>query len=270
MDDMVQLGPLAMAADRAVAVLFIWAFVGMAALLSARTGANVSKAAWLAIAFGIAAARIAYILENLPSFMIEPWTMLALWQGGFSPWVGVPAAAMTIIAIIGRRRTTGVLVATLAALSLAYGTLAATLAPVPKPLPRGVVLTQIDGQQFRLDELRGRAFVLNLWATWCPPCRREMPMLIDVARSSTVPIVLVNQGEAAEQVRTFLNVNRMSDESVALDTSQQVAAATGAVAYPTTIFVNAEGKIVSVQAGEISRAALTAAIRDLEQATPQK
>lgn len=261
---MLQLGPLAIATDRAVAVLAIWAFLGVGALVSARTDANAGRATWIAVAIGIAAARIGFILENLTAYLVEPWAMLALWQGGFSPWIGVLAAAATVITMLGHRPATPILLGTLAALSLALVALAAAIAPAAAPLPKGIALANLGGKSFQLDTLRGQPFVLNLWATWCPPCRREMPMLIDVAQTSTVPILLVNQGETAGQVKNFLTDNRLPGGSVALDEGQGVAAATGARAYPSTVFVDAGGKIVSVHSGEISRAALTAAIRDLE------
>lgn len=261
---MLQLGPLAMAADRAAAVLAIWAFVGIGGLVASRADTKAGRVSWVAAGVGIVAARIGYVLENLSAYLVEPWTMLALWQGGFSPWAGVAAAAATVVAMLGRQRAGVVLIGALAALWMAHGALTALTAPATRAMPDGIALATVDGQSFRLDSLRGQPFVLNLWATWCPPCRREMPMLVDVAQSSTVPILLVNQGETAGQVKEFLSDNRLPGESVALDTTQRVAAATRARAYPTTVFVDADGKIVGVHAGEISRAALTAAIRDLE------
>ena len=89
-------------------------------------------------------------------------------------------------------------------------------------------------------------------------------MLLDVAKGSHTPILLVNQGEPAGRVRSFLSINDMGSDAVALDADQRVSAATGARAYPTTLFIDAGGRIVRIHSGEISRAALSAAIRDLE------
>lgn len=264
MNGMLQLGPLAMAADRAIAVLAIWAFVGVGALVARRAEPQASRVAWIAAFVGIVAARIGFILENLSAYLVEPWSMLALWQGGFSPWIGVTAAAVTVFGLLGRQRAARVLVGTLAALSLTFVGVTAAIAPAPRPLPQGLALATLAGQPIGLDTLRGKPLVINLWATWCPPCRREMPMLVDVARTSPVPILLVNQGETPAQVRKFLADNRLPGDSIALDASQSVAAATRAGAFPTTVFIDADGRIVSVHAGEISRAALTGATRDLE------
>ena len=93
-------------------------------------------------------------------------------------------------------------------------------------------------------------------------------MLVDVARSSPVPILLANQGERPEQVAAFLSAKGLKTDAVVLDRAQEAAAAVGARAYPTTVFVDAAGSIVQVHAGEISRATLSAEIRDLERKSP--
>lgn len=252
------------ATDRASAVVAIWAFLTIAALVAARTGSNAGRAGWIAVAIGVVAARLGYVLENLSAFLVEPWTAIAMWQGGFSAWVGVAAAALTLLVQMGRRKATALMLGALGGLSLTHAAVSAAITPKPRQLPEGLRLTSLAGKPVELDAMRGHGFVLNLWATWCPPCRREMPMVIDVAVTSSVPVLLVNQGERSDQVNAFLSTNDMRGDAILLDAVQRVAGATGARAYPTTIFVNAEGEIVRVHAGEISRAALTSGIRELE------
>jgi cytochrome c biogenesis protein CcmG/thiol:disulfide interchange protein DsbE len=264
MDGIISLGPFMIATDRALAVAAIWAFIIIATVIAARTGSDTARASWIAIGIGILAARLGYVLENLSAFLHEPWTVIALWQGGFSPWVGVAAAALWLLVRMGRCRATALMLGALGGLSLAHAAVSAALEPRARPLPAGLQLTSLTGNSVALDAMRGQGFVLNLWATWCPPCRREMPMVIDVAETSSAPVLLVNQGERAERVRAFLSTNGMPGDAVLLDGSQRVAGATGARAYPTTIFVDADGEIVGVHAGEISRAALTSGIRELE------
>lgn len=264
MDGILQFGPLAIATDRALAVIAIWAFLGLGGVIAARTATPAARAAWIATLVGIIAARIGYILENLSAFLVEPWTMLAFWQGGFSIWIGVIAAAGTIWAMLGRHRAAGLLIGALATLSLTHVVAMAALTPDARRLPAGLQLQTTDGRQVNLDSMRGQPFVVNLWATWCPPCRREMPMLIDMAETSSTPILLANQGETSSQVAAFLASNGMADDAVALDPAQAMARAAHAKAFPTTLFIDAGGRLVGVHAGEISRAALSAAIRDLE------
>lgn len=264
MNGILRLGPLMLATDRALALLAIWLFLSLGAVIGARTGSRAARASWIALAIGIVAARIGFVAEHIAAFRIEPWNVIALWQGGFSPSAGIAAAAVTLVALLRWQRATGQLLALLAGLALAHAALVAATTPAPRDLPPALALEQLDGQRFAIDTLRGRPFVLNLWATWCPPCRREMPMLIDVARESQVPILLVNQGERGDRVRSFLRRNALAGDAVRLDPAGSIADALGVRAYPTTLFVDAGGRIVGMHSGELSRAALSAALRDLE------
>lgn len=89
-------------------------------------------------------------------------------------------------------------------------------------------------------------------------------MLIDVASQSDVHVLLVNQRETPHTVSTFLKRENLPGSAVVLDPVGALGEAVGVQALPTTLFVDAAGQIRSTHAGEISRAALTAAIRDLE------
>lgn len=264
MDGVLQLGPLTMATDRALAVALLWAFVAIGGILAHRVDARAGRTAWTALIAGIVAARIGFIAANFSAFREEPWTMLALWQGGFSEWLGVAAAALAVLVTLGRSRAGIGMLAALASLASLHGAAALFLTVEPRPFPPGVALAKLDGSPVDLNAARGQPMVINLWATWCPPCRREMPMLIDVAADSTVPVLLANQGESAAQIRAYLEKEGLPDSAIRLDPNGSLAAATGSSALPTTLFVDGAGRIREVHPGEISRAALTAAIRDLE------
>ncbi|MEA3389827.1 MAG: TlpA disulfide reductase family protein [Pseudomonadota bacterium] len=264
MDGVIQLGPLMLASDRLFAVVALWLFLSFGTWIGTRTKSRAGRAAWIAAIVGILAARLAYVVENFTAFAVEPWTVLAFWQGGFTVWAGVVAAAVVVALLLGRQRATGGLLASLAALGLAHMGMTHWLAPSARPLPQGIVLAHMDGQPLPLDSLRGKPFALNLWATWCPPCRREMPMLIDVASGSKVPILLVNQHEGQAAITAFLKREKLAGSSIAVDPSGVLGEAVAAQAFPTTLFVDAGGQIRTIHAGEISRAALMAAIRDLE------
>lgn len=264
MDGILQFGPLMIATDRALAVALLWGFVALGGIIAARTHSNAGRTSWLALLVGILAARVGFVTANYSAFMAEPLTVFAFWQGGFSPWLGVAAAAFVVLVKLGRTRPGIALLGTLGALALIYGGTAMLLAPEPRPLPSNLSLRNLDGSWTNIDDARGQPMVINLWATWCPPCRREMPMVIDVAASSTVPVLLANQGETVEQVRAYLAREGLADDAILLDPRGSLGAATGSAALPTTLFIDGAGQIRKVHAGEISRAALTAAIRDLE------
>lgn len=262
MNGMIQLGPVAMATERLLAVVAIWAFLAMAGVIATRMNGQASKAGWVALLMGLIAGRIGFVAINLEAFRIEPWTVLAVWQGGFSGWLGAIAAIITIFIMLGRKPAGVALAATVVCLMLAHIGASMLLAPQVRPMPR-LAVEDIAGNRVEFGGA-GRPMVINLWATWCPPCLREMPMLIDVARTAQVPVLLVNQGEDAADVRAFLTRQGFADEAILLDGNAALGRAVGSSALPTTLFVNAAGDVVELHAGEISRAALTAEIRDLQ------
>lgn len=264
MDGIWTIGPVMIAADRALAIAAMWLFLAAGMMVARRTGAAAERAAGVALVVGIVAARLGFVVQHLDAFRVEPWSVIAIWQGGFAPWIGVMAAALTLLLALGRRGATAWMIAVLAVLSLGHAALSAVLAPAPQPLPRGLTLHDLDGTPVAIDALRGKPFVLNLWAIWCGPCRREMPMIIDVARASDTPVLLINQRESEAAVRRFLAAERLAGDAVVLDPTGHVAAATRAGGYPTTVFVDAAGRITRRHTGEISRASLMAAIDELE------
>lgn len=265
MEGVLQIGPLMIAADRLLAVVLLWAFLSAAALIAARRGGPVVRVAWIAATLGVLTARAGYVAQNWAAYAVEPGSILAVWQGGFLLWPGVFAAAVTVVLLLRRHRpAAGALLATLAALTAAQIGGAAALTPPPRPLPAIPMLTDMNQQPAPLTGLAGRPYALNLWATWCGPCRREMPMLLDVAAHSEVPVLLVNQGEDLARVRAYLAREGLPGQAVRLDPQSGLSAAVGSSALPTTLFIDGAGQIRQTHTGEISRAALLAALRELQ------
>lgn len=266
MPETVMVGPLALPLDRLAAIVSIWAFVGLAGRIAAQDGGDraVARAGWGAVVVGLLAGRAAWVIGNWPAYRVAPADIVAFWQGGLALWPGVAAAALVVGLSVRRSRGRRALLAALAGIALIYG--AATMVlerQAVRPLPRGIVLTALDGRRLELDKLRGRPFVVSLWASWCPPCRREMPMMAAVAAQAPMPVLLVNQGEGSAAVRAFLARQGLTERGVALDPGGALARATGAAALPTTLFVGADGRIRFVQAGEISRAGLLRGLQAL-------
>ncbi|WP_434986212.1 prolipoprotein diacylglyceryl transferase family protein [Vreelandella zhaodongensis] len=128
-----------------------------------------------------------------------------------------------------------------------------------RPLP-DVMLTDRSGNPISLPQLaeqQQQPMVVNLWASWCPPCIREMPVFEDAQQAEKdITFVFVNQGESAQHIETFMDQQALSLENVWLDPRNALGQATGAHAMPTTLYYNAEGKLVSTHFGELSRATL--------------
>lgn len=129
----------------------------------------------------------------------------------------------------------------------------ANLPQVGDPAP-DFTLVDLDGNRVTMSELRGRPVILNFWATWCGPCRVEMPDLAALQAEHVdddLLVLAVNQAESAEQVRAFLDELEL-DLTAVLDSKGEVADAYGAFFLPSTMFVDANGTITAFHRGIIS------------------
>jgi len=134
--------------------------------------------------------------------------------------------------------------------------------PASTPLPqRGgfapdFQLQRLDGETISLVDLRGRPVMLNFWASWCDPCRAEMPLIQEIFESKEwsdkgLVILAVNIGESAATAEEFMVDNDLSF-SVLLDTSQDVARDYNIRGIPTTFFIDKDGIIKDVKIGVIT------------------
>ncbi|MCB1923996.1 MAG: TlpA family protein disulfide reductase [Gammaproteobacteria bacterium] len=108
-------------------------------------------------------------------------------------------------------------------------------------------LPDIDGENHALSDYRGRVVMLNFWATWCPPCRREMPSmqrLYDKYRERGLVVVAVNQWEDPDLVFEF--TGRLSVDPtfpILFDRESRVAEDYGVKGLPTTFLIDKDGQI---------------------------
>jgi len=121
-----------------------------------------------------------------------------------------------------------------------------------------------DGRPVRLADFRGRAVVVNFWATWCPPCRVEMPALQQAQLNMPDVVVLgVNQQESADSVSRFMREQGL-DFLIALDTAGEVNRLYRVRALPTTYFVDGSGVIRDiVYGGPLTRALIESKVSSI-------
>lgn len=130
-----------------------------------------------------------------------------------------------------------------------------------RPAP-DFTLQTADGAQVRLSDLRGRVVLLNFWATWCPPCKAEMPDLNALhqehGQARNFIVLGINNEEAQHEVETFARRNDIRFP-LALDLDGAVTASRyGVRGLPTSIIVDRDGAIRDTWTGQISKAAMTA------------
>lgn len=137
---------------------------------------------------------------------------------------------------------------------------------VPRPLPT-VRFLRGDGRVVTLDEFRGRAVLLNLWATWCVPCRVEMPALDRLQAAlggAAFEVVALSIDRGGPQVvETFYREVGLRSLAVYVDPTGEAARVLGTVGIPTTLLIDREGREVARKTGpaEWDGAEMVGAIR---------
>ena len=256
----VQIGPFAfpfsllLVGAGAAAAMFVARWLG-------KSGApEVESLLWQTFVVGLVVARLAFVVRYREAYLASPLGIADIRDGGWAPMPGFIAAA--IFAFVRQLRRPGVRTPLWTALATGAviwgaGTLALSIGTADKQTLPPLALVSLDGTPVRLDHFKGKPTVVNLWATWCPPCVREMPVLQKAqADHPGVNFVFVNAGEPAERVRAWLLGRKLPLANVLLDATNQTAAAFKAPGFPTTLFFDSQGVLVSVRVGELSPATL--------------
>lgn len=126
-------------------------------------------------------------------------------------------------------------------------------------------VASVSGGTSSLGAYRGRVVVMNLWASWCPPCRAEMPdleRLSEAFASKNVVVLGVDQGESRERASSFARSLGIH-YPILLDEQQQYGRVYAALGLPTTIIVDPQGIVVRGFDGPLSYDQMAGAIAPL-------
>jgi thiol-disulfide isomerase/thioredoxin len=119
--------------------------------------------------------------------------------------------------------------------------------------------TDMNGKVWHLKDLRGKAVMLNFWASWCEPCRAEMPSLQTFAQTHADQLVVLTINVKEQHSRVSQFVQRTALElPVLLDPSGTSARAWGITIYPSTVLIDSRGTVRSVVRGEVDWSAQAA------------
>ncbi|MFT3721799.1 prolipoprotein diacylglyceryl transferase family protein [Pseudorhodoferax sp.] len=268
MDLSLQLGPLVLPAAPLLLLGAVLLGFMLGQRLGRRHGVAVDAQLWWLLGISLLCARLAFVWSYREAYLAQPLDVLDLRDGGWSPVAGIVGGWLAAAALVPPRRPARRPV--LAALTLASGLwLAGSLAlqwhglRQERTLP-ALQLATADGRSVDLRSFRGRPVVLNLWATWCPPCQREMPVLQQAqAQRPDVHVVFINQGESAARVLQYLSARQLNLRNLLLDPKASAGQAFGHRALPTTYFFDGAGRLVDARIGELSHATLARHLRQL-------
>ncbi|KAA0019541.1 redoxin family protein [Salinicola corii] len=262
LDRSIALGPLGVSLGQLLLVLAMIVALIVGAWMGRRRQVSVGDLLFNALLIGVIGARVVFVARYWQSYDTF-WSWLDIRDRGFEPLAGLAVAFVYLAWRFWRqptaRRPLGAAVLSGAlAWSVTAGTLTLT-APRGAGLP-SIPLTALDGSQVTLTtvlQASDRPMVVNLWASWCPPCRREMPMLAQAQQArDDVSFVFVNQGESIDAVETFLQRESLSLDHLYRDPNMDFGQAVGAMAMPTTLYYDTDGQLVDTHFGELSRATL--------------
>lgn len=255
----VNLGPLSMpiAVILTLVALLVAAGVGFQVGRAQKTGiGHVLTDMLLA---GVLLARVAFVAIWFDAYRISPWSMLDIRDGGFFPWAGMAAALLVAIWHGWRRAAVRKpLVLGLAAGAFVWGGTFTAIRMMQNTTLPNVPLTTLAGEPADLTRLAaGEPLVVNMWATWCPPCRRELPTLAAAQKQEHgVRFVFADQGEDARTVQRYLGAASLELDNVVLDAGARMGRAVGSGGLPTTLFYDANGRLVDTHVGQLTAGSL--------------
>jgi len=156
-----------------------------------------------------------------------------------------------------------IVVAMVISVMLVFGIQRARRAPIPTPagqlsgqLAPDFTLNTLDGKTMKLSDLRGKAVLLNFWATWCEPCKVEMPWFVDLQTkyaSQGLQVVGVAMDDASpSEISSF--AHKLGVNYPVLIGKEEVGAQYGGIEYlPSTFYISRDGKILDHVFGLVSK-----------------
>ncbi len=129
--------------------------------------------------------------------------------------------------------------------------------PIPAP---DFTVTDNSGNQVKLSQLFGKPIVLNFWASWCPPCKSEMPEFNKVYEElgndiNFMMVDIIDGRETVESGKKYVEDNSFTFP-VYFDTTQEAATLYGIISIPSTLFIDVDGNVVAGARGAIDEATL--------------
>jgi thiol-disulfide isomerase/thioredoxin len=249
-------------------IICLLAALAIAVAISWRRKEKVTDSSLQIILLSFGIARLVFVATWFEQYWKAPLSILDIRDGGFNMTAGIIAGCALVAWRIWRQPTlrTPLAAGTLTFL-LAWGfaTPSAESFAGEVALPASPVTT-FDGKTTTFGELaHGKPLVVNLWASWCPPCRREMPLLVEAQKKNKdIAFVFVNEDNDPDEALFFANQMKVPAGSIVGDSSNALMQAFRTRVLPTTLYYSADGQLVSTHVGGLSAATLESALKTLK------
>lgn len=265
----VNLGPLSLSLGHIVLILaFVIALI-VGALAGRKQQTPVTGCLSDILLVAVVSARLGFVLMYFEHYRNDLWGIIDIRDGGFSLVFGAAGALLCTGWLMWRHRAVRRPLAfavvsgffTWGLITLSINLIETEASKVPASS-----FTTLDGTSATLENIaQGKPMVVNLWASWCPPCIREMPVLDDAQKQHPdVAFIFVNQGEHPDAIQQFLTEQSLNLNHVLLDPSGKLGRSSGSQALPTTLFFDANGRQVDAHLGELSQATLARSLEHFQ------
>ncbi|MDP2008135.1 MAG: TlpA disulfide reductase family protein [Rubrivivax sp.] len=240
----------------------------------AQRGTRAGDSFTTATLLGLLAARGVYVALHAGAYFAAPWSLIDVRDGGWHAGAGLAAGFGWLAWRASQWPAVRPALATGAtAGALLWFGLHAALAPSRGATMPAVEVTALGSAGTRPlpQAAQGRPAVVVLWASWCAPCREEMPLLAAAqAQETGLHFLFVNQGENEATVRRYLASLPYPVQNVLLDAHSALGPAVGSPGLPTTLFYDATGRQVDAHFGVLNAAALASRLDALRPAPPPR
>ena len=264
----ISVGPLSLPLDRLLLLLSFAIAIFVGNIVGRKNNQSADGKIATLFIVSMLVARLVFVIQYWPEYRGNWVAIIDIRDAGFNVWAGaITALVLTIVACFRYKKLRKSLLAGLGAGAFFWILTTTTLwliKDTSQKLPT-VVVNQLNGEAVPLNDIEsGKPRVINLWATWCPPCRREMPVLQQAQQNNpNVGFVFVNQGEHEAVIEQYLSKESLLLENVVADSKAVLGQLAGSRALPTTLFIAADGRIVDAHLGELSSAKLKSKLNRL-------